>query len=205
MPPSRAALAVKHARVRELAAKNVPTAVIARTLGMDRREVRKVRNAADLPAPPRGYERQPLTLEEKWAERTRPLADGHLEWTGERQNASRTPVLRYRGRSYSPAAIAFRMQHGVAPVGQAFSGCGTRHCVAPAHVDDTARRIRDRNALRVVLGTAARPAVCRRAGHDQSVHGRIQPNGAAYCQACKRGDKAAARLAAGNSSPADTR
>lgn len=195
MPPSRAQLAAKHARVRELAAANHTTADIARALGMDRRDVRKIRNASGLPAT-LGYEQQPLTLTEKWTERTRPLDGGHLEWTGERQSTSRTPVMRYRGKAYSAAAIAFRIHHGTDPIGQAFAGCGLKHCVAPDHIDDTARRSRDRAALRVVLGTAERPTTCRRTGHDQTIHGRIQPNGAAYCQACKRADKAAARKAA---------
>jgi hypothetical protein len=59
-----------------------------------------------------------------------------------------------------------------------------RNCVAPAHIDDTARRNRDRSALRIVLGTRERPQFCRRADHDQAVHGRLLPDGRAYCALC---------------------
>lgn len=183
MPPSRAELAAKHARVVELAAAGVPTSTIATELHMDRRTVRALRNEAGHPATPRVA--QPLTLEEKWASLTREVGGGHLEWLGERAKRSGTPVMRYREEPYSPAAIAFRMRTGRDAVGQAFAECGYRHCVAPEHVDDTTTRIRDREALRRVVGMPAAPKVCRH-GHDQAVDGRREADGTAYCQACKR-------------------
>lgn len=195
MPPSRAELAAKHQRVRELAAAGRSTAAIARELGMDRRDVRKVRATAGIPALPGGTP-QLLTVDEKWAERTRPVDGGHLEWTGERQRTSGTPVMRHSGATYTAAAIAFRIQHGTDPDGRAIPACGYPHCVAPDHIDDTARRNRDRAALRIVLGTSERPATCRRSGHDQNIHGRLGPDGVAYCQACKRDDKRTARATA---------
>jgi hypothetical protein len=190
MPPSRAELAAKHERVRRLAAEGWATARIAKELGMDRRDVRAVRNAAGLPVGP--FVQQPLTLEQKWAERTQPVDGGHLEWSGSRA-VSGTPIMIYRGRMYTAAAIAFRIHNGTDPIGYAKASCGTAHCVAPEHVDDAARRARDRAALRIVLGTGERPAFCRRAGHDQTVHGRLSPDGVQYCHACNLTTKATAR------------
>jgi hypothetical protein len=182
MPPSRAELAAKHARVRELAAAGQSTAAIARELGMDRRDVRKVRAAAGIPALPGGGP-QPLTVEEKWRQRTRPIGSGHLEWAGETATGSGTPVMRHSGHTYTAARIAYRIQHGTEPAGRVGPGCGMPHCVAPAHQDDTARQQRDRAALRIVMGSAERPATCRH-GHDQSMHGALLPDGRAYCTRC---------------------
>ncbi|MCC9307718.1 hypothetical protein LN042_11520 [Kitasatospora sp. RB6PN24] len=140
MPPSRAELAAKHQRVRELAAAGRSTAAIARELGMDRRSVREVRATAGIPALPGGTV-QHLTVEEKWAERTRPVDGGHLEWTGEHSTGpSRTPVMRHSGQTYTAGRIAYRIQHGTDPTGHAKPDCGHHRCVAPAHQYDTATR-----------------------------------------------------------------
>lgn len=191
MPPSKAELAAKHARLLELAAQGAATAVIARELHMDRRSVRSIRNAAELPADPKP-EMQPLTLEQKWANLTRQVDGGHLEWLGERAKRSGTPVMRYREKPYSPAAIAFRIRTGRDAVGQTFAECGYRHCVAPEHVDDTLTRVRDRDSLRAVLGMAPPPKQCVH-GHDQAKEGRRGPGGVAYCEACKRDQRHQAR------------
>ncbi|MFJ5923876.1 hypothetical protein ACIQF6_14885 [Kitasatospora sp. NPDC092948] len=189
MPPSRAQLAAKHARVIELATAGRSTASIANELHMDRRQVRQIRADANIPSLPAGRI-QTLTVEEKWQQRVRELPDGHLEWTGERQHTSGTPVMRHSGQTYTAARIAYRIKHGTDPIGYATPGCGTRHCIAPDHIDDLPRRTRDRAALRTVLGTRPRSKTCQRSGHDQDIHGRIEPNGSAYCAACKRDDKA---------------
>jgi hypothetical protein len=184
MPPSKAELAAKHARLLELAAEGWTTRALALELHMDRRSVRQIRNDAGLPADPKPV-RQPLTLEEKWAALTRKTRGGHRKWLGERAKRSGTPVMRYREQSYSPAAIAFRIRTGRDAVGQTFAECGYPHCVAPEHVDDTTTRFRNRDALRKVLGMPAAPERCVRR-HDQAVEGRRGPDGVAYCEACKR-------------------
>lgn len=183
MAVSRAETARKRAQLLDLAAAGTSTAQIARELHMDRRDVRRLRNEAGHPAPEKI--RQPLTLEEKWRANTRPVDGGHLEWLGECQRTSGTPVMRYRERCYTAAAIAFEIQHGRKPVGQAFAECGFKHCVAPEHVDDTETRVRDRQALRMVLGMRPAKEKCRR-GHDQAAHGRRLPSGVAYCERCRR-------------------
>lgn len=184
MPPSRAELAAKHARVAELAAQGTPTSTIANELHMDRRSVREIRNTAGHPAKPKpGVTTS--TMEEKWTKLTNRVGGGHLEWLGERAKRSGTPVLRYREVSYSPAAIAFRMRTGREPEGQCFAECGFPHCVSPEHVDDTTTRVRDREALRRVIGMRPAPKVCRK-GHDQKAEGRRLPDGRSYCLACQR-------------------
>lgn len=155
---------------------------ISRELRADKARVRQIR--AELGVEPHVHIPQPLTLEEKWAVNTRPVDGGHLEWTGERRTASRTPVLRYWPKTYSPAAIAFRMKHGRDPEGQVYADCGMKQCVAPDHVDDVPGRLAKRAALRQAKGVPERQEQCRY-GHDQSVHGRFERDGRPYCEACK--------------------
>lgn len=161
---------------------------IARHLHCDRHRVTGIRRSLGLPKLPP----QPLTLEEKWRSYTRAVDGGHVEWTGERNNQTGTPVMRYRQKAISPAAVAFRIQHGRDPEGYAIADCGKQHCVAPAHVEDTTARTKGREQLRYLTGGAERPAQCRH-GHDQQVHGLYERNGTAYCGKCKRLAKAATR------------
>lgn len=177
----------KRARLLELAAAGTSTAAIVRELHMDPRDVRRIRNAAGHPAPKPVP--QPLTLEQKWRSKTQPVEGGHLEWLGERQRTSGTPIMRYKERCYTAAAIAFEIRHGRKPVGQAFAECGFHQCVAPEHVDDTPARVRDRQALRIVLGMRPAKPVCGR-GHDQAEHGRRSPDGGAYCERCRQEQRA---------------
>lgn len=154
---------------------------IARQLGVDRAAVRRIRAEAGIP-----YVRpeQVRTLEEKWATRTRPIDGGHLEWIGERGNTAGTPVMRYKDEYYSPAAVAFRIKHGRDADGYAIADCGMKHCVAPDHVEDEAGRQRNREQLRYLMGGGERKPYCIH-GHDQAEHGRYEPDGTAYCEACK--------------------
>ncbi|MCX3059594.1 hypothetical protein [Streptomyces beihaiensis] len=158
---------------------------ISRALGCDRHRVADIRRALNLPnAVP-----QPLTLEQKWRSLTRPLEGGHLEWLGERVGAARTPVMRYKEQSYSPAAIAFTLQHGRQPEGQVKAECGMRQCVAPAHVEDQPGRLRLRAQLRRILGSREPKTYCVH-GHHQALHARLSPDGrTAYCAACKTEQK----------------
>lgn len=162
---------------------------IARELRCDKGRVRRIRVELDLPAyVPAARTR---TIEEKWAQHTRPLDGGHLEWTGERHAVFGTPILRYRGKSYSPAAIAFRIRHGRDADGYAIADCGRKHCIDPDHVEDEAGRRRNREQLRYLTGGSERKPFCIR-GHDQAVHGAYEADGRAYCRECKRLAKQAA-------------
>jgi hypothetical protein len=160
---------------------------IVRELRVDKHRVARIRRELGLPA----YvpTEQTRTLEQKWASHTRPADGGHLEWTGEHASASGTPVLRYKEKSYSPAAVAFSIRHGRDAVGYVIADCGRQHCVAPEHVDDEAGRQSKRQELRRERGLGSRSDTCPH-GHDQSQHGRLEPDGTAYCEACKRDRKA---------------
>ncbi|MFE1925836.1 hypothetical protein ACFW91_25095 [Streptomyces asoensis] len=173
----------KEAEIRRLLNAGLSASAVARQLSADRAAVRRIRREAGLPVAPV----QPLSLEEKWAVHTRPVDGGHLEWTGERVGTSRSPVMRYREKSYSPTAIAFRQRTGRDPVGQVKAECEHHQCVAPAHVEDEPGRIRLREQLRHLTGMGPRKPECRR-GHDQAEHGRYQSDGVAYCHACHDGE-----------------
>lgn len=153
---------------------------IARRLRCDRHRVGDIRRELGIPNLPA----QPMSLRQKWAANTRPAAGGHVEWLGERQSTSGTPVLRYREKSYSPAGIAFEIRHGRPAVGYAFAECGMKHCIAPGHVDDETTRAQTREQLRYLTGGGVRKTHCVH-GHDQTVHGRYESDGVAYCHACK--------------------
>ncbi|MCM1964863.1 hypothetical protein [Streptomyces sp. G1] len=159
-------------------------AAIARELGCDRHAVGDIRRALALPNVPR----QPLTLEQKWATFTRELPGGHVEWTGERQKTSGTPLLRHREQAYTAARVAFRIGNGREPQGYTYADCGLKHCVAPGHVEDEPMRIRAREQLRYLGGGPEHKTHCAH-GHDLSTHVRYEPDGVAYCSACKSDSK----------------
>lgn len=155
---------------------------IVRELRVDKQRVRRIRAELDLP----DYVRPDMvrTIEEKWALYARPLDGGHMEWTGERATGG-TPLVSYKEKHHSAAAVAFRIRTGRDPQGYTLSDCGMRHCVAPDHVDDEAGRARTREQLRYLTGGRERKPECRH-GHDQAMHGAYEPDGAAYCRECKR-------------------
>nr|WP_202447240.1 hypothetical protein [Streptomyces sp. SID5468] len=148
--------------------------------------VARARAALGIPKTPRPS----TTLAEKWGAHTRPLDGGHLEWTGRRQHGG-TPVLVFRGRTYSAARVAYQVRTGRQPDGHVYAECGVEHCVAPEHVEDTAGRTRIREQMRYLAGGQQRPDRCVH-GHDQGEHGRLTTDGRHYCQACKRNRKALA-------------
>ncbi|MEV7422839.1 hypothetical protein [Streptomyces sp. NPDC091212] len=167
--------------IEELLRAGLSNTAIGRQLHCDRHRVADIRRDLGIPNIPA----QPFSLEEKWRARTRPVAIGHLEWTGERQSTSGTPVMRHSGKWYTAAAIAFRIRHGRDPQGQARAECGHHQCVAPDHVDDTVTRTKTREQLRYLTGHGERRPYCVH-GHDQAVEGLYEADGRAYCGACKR-------------------
>jgi hypothetical protein len=158
---------------------------VHRRLRMDREAIRRIRRQLAIPTQPL----QPLSVEQKWALRARELPGGHMEWTGSLSTGSRTPILHYRGKVFTAAAIAFRIRTGRDPVGHVMPECDLPHCVAPRHLDDAAIRLRDRQALREILQMGPGPSHCGH-GHDQDEYGRRSPAGVSYCHRCKLDRKA---------------
>ncbi|WP_435218356.1 hypothetical protein [Streptomyces sp. bgisy034] len=169
----------KDAEIRQQISSGASNAAVRRATGADVSAIRRIRRDMGVACPPQHTH----TLESKWAERARPIEGGHLEWAGERGNVSGTPLIRYREQTYTAAAVAFRMRTGRDPVGPVKAECGVHQCVAPGHVEDAPGRDRLREQLRFLLGKGERPARCRR-DHDQAEHGRLLPDGVAYCRAC---------------------
>ncbi|MCX4993809.1 helix-turn-helix domain-containing protein [Streptomyces longwoodensis] len=168
------------AQIREQLTQGLSAQAVARVLGVDRAAVRRIRDELGLPPRPA----QPLSLDEKWEQRAKPVEGGHREWTGGRVGLSRTPVMAYRGKTYTAASLAFRRRTGRDPVGQVKAECGMQQCVAPEHVEDEPGRMRLREQLRHLLGMGERPQKCAH-GHAQAEHGRLLPGGVAYCQVCQ--------------------
>lgn len=180
----------KRAEIIHLINEGLTNAEIGRRLRVERQMVGLIRKdigARNVPA-------QPLSLEEKWATLTTRAEGGHLDWTGERQKQSGTPILRYKEQAYTAAQVAFRIKHGHAPEGYVYAECGYRHCVAPDHVDDQRTRTQGREQLRYLTGGRKRAERCRH-GHDQSQWGRYETDGRAYCHRCKLAIKSAQQSA----------
>jgi hypothetical protein len=156
---------------------------IATELRVDKTRVRRIRIELGLPQFVRTEETR--SIEDKWRLYAEPLDGGHMQWTGERSTNSNLPLVSFKERHYSAAAIAFRIRTGRDPEGYALADCGLTHCVAPAHVEDAPGRRRNREQLRYLQGRGPLPERCK-AGHEQSVHGRLATDGRSYCDTCKR-------------------
>ena len=78
-----------------------------------------------------------LTVEDPFWCRTRPAGDGHLDWTGYR-NEKGTASFHWRHTGYSALRIAYRIRTGQDPEGYAHATCEHPGCVAPDHVADSA-------------------------------------------------------------------
>jgi len=96
---------------------------------------RAEREARGEPVPTAKKPRQVRTFQSLYDERTQPLPDGHLGWTGA------TPVA-LKARYYTPMQIAFRVDRKRAPVGIVRRTCAVDGCVLPAHLMDQQERDR---------------------------------------------------------------
>ncbi|MFD6421576.1 hypothetical protein [Streptomyces sp. NPDC060198] len=178
---------IPEADIVALLRQGLSNSAIRRELRCDKDRVARLRAHHNIPP----VQLQPLTLEQKWATKTVPLAGGHVDWTGSRGSAG-TPVLAYRAKLHTAASVAFRIRTGRDPVGYVRPECGREHCVAPDHVEDEPGRQAVREQLRYLTGGTARPGRCVH-GHDQAVHGKYESDGTAYCGLCKAEQRAACR------------
>lgn len=122
---------------------------IGRRLHTNPKRVRRIRTELELP----DYQPTPtLTLEQKWATRTKTVAHGHMRWTGGLRGGM--PSLTYQQYNYSARRIAFRLGHGREPVGRVLPGCDHTWCIAPEHTTDGPMRRAD-NVFAAVFGRAA--------------------------------------------------
>jgi hypothetical protein len=99
---------------------------IARQVGVDHQTVADRRAALNLPDA--RTIKGPASPEDLYWRRTRPTSDGHLEWTGHRNN---TGVAR---------RVAFRIRWEREPIGRVTSGCEHDGCVHPDCVEDQPMR-----------------------------------------------------------------
>ena len=79
------------------------------------------------------------TPEDLFWKRVKPTDDGHMEWTGYRNNSG-APSLRHGGRNLSAYRLAYRIATGHEPEGYALPSCGRHGCVKPGHHGDRADR-----------------------------------------------------------------
>lgn len=85
---------------------------------------------------------QRVTHQSAFDAHSRPVDDGHVEWT--RVNAMKHPQVAVHGVYYSVPRLAFLLGHGREPVGHVKATCDHDGCVAWQHLTD--REIRNARA-----------------------------------------------------------
>ncbi|MFD5709538.1 WhiB family transcriptional regulator [Streptomyces pharetrae] len=119
------------------------------------------RQAVAIPAEPK-QPRPKRTLRGVWNTCSRPLGNGHIQWTG----AAKVSV---NGRMHTPKQISFALDRGRRPQGMILPTCGEPRCVHPAHLADEAERTRcgTRPGYQKHLREGTEPCEpCRRANAD---------------------------------------
>lgn len=111
---------------------------IGRALHTNPKRAGRIRREEGIPQAER---KQGLTLEQKWATHAKPVALGHVQWTGGLRGC--TPNLVHQQINYSARRIAFRLGHSREPVGRVLPGCGQPWCIAPDHTTDEVVRRAD--------------------------------------------------------------
>lgn len=176
--------------VEALLRRGVRAALINEQTGVPLATLIRYRQRLGLPTPPRARPHVE-SLQSAFESRTRPGPDGHLVWTGGTSGGG-APYFMNASTNYSGYRVAFWLRTGTWPVGQARPECGTPHCVAPAHIDDTVTRTRDRAALAAVMGRwHVRTEMCPK-GHLYGEWARYKPDGVRYCGGCQADGRKAA-------------
>jgi hypothetical protein len=184
----------KHDEAAALLRKGMPTRDVAKAVGMARSAALRVRRIEGIEV------QRAVPLADKLAVSVVPL-DGtsHAVWSGKRNHG--TPVIRHRGNEVSAAAVVYEAHYGRPPKGMAKSDChvdggGPELCMNPAHILDEDDRQRERRQLRALMGLEAPGGVCA-GGHDQTVHGKVEPSLRVYCGTCATERRAANRRLSG--------
>ncbi|WP_329131466.1 helix-turn-helix domain-containing protein [Streptomyces sp. NBC_01476] len=118
----------------------------------------------------------PTDLATRWHARTTPTHDGHLEWVGH-------SGIVWQQKTLSQPAIGFALHTGRTPIGYARQDCGHPKCILPGHLLDDPGRYQNRLMLRTLRGLPPVGPRCRR-DHDQTIEGRLDGDGNAYCIRC---------------------
>lgn len=90
---------------------------------------------------------------EAFADRTRPVDGGHLEWTG--TYLGTTPAVEFDGNRFTAGRLAFWVRYERYPVGLVLPDCDYPGCVAPDHVQDQPMREQLRTQYTAIFGRAA--------------------------------------------------
>ncbi|MFI1472081.1 hypothetical protein [Streptomyces wuyuanensis] len=93
------------------------------------------------------------SIEQALLDRSRPIDDGHRQWTG--ATYGKHQHLKHNGRRYTAARAAFIARYDREPVGAVIPGCGLPGCVAPDHMEDRPMRDRNRAVFAAIFGGSA--------------------------------------------------
>lgn len=118
--------------------------------------VAPARKALGLPKAKSGY-KAAASPEDLFWRRIKPTDDGHMEWTGYRNNTG-APSLRHGGRQLSAYRIAYRIAHGREPDGYALPSCGRDGCAKPGHHSDRSDRAREARVDALYAGIFGQPS-----------------------------------------------
>ena len=128
---------MSRAAIEELLNAGYGNVFIAEHVHVSRKQVAAIRADLGLPASRRRY--QASTPEDLYWRRTRPVAGGHLAWTGYR-NSKGVPAVRTVDGMQAAYRIAYRIRWQREPVGRVKPGCEYGGCVHPNCVEDQAMR-----------------------------------------------------------------
>lgn len=123
--------------------------------GLSEKDRRRLLRRRGIKLPEEEEPPPPRTFQSLYDERTAPLGDGHLTWTGS------TPVS-CEGAYHTPTQIAFRVSRGRPAEGIVRRTCKQDGCVLPAHLTDQRERREQQEAA--AEAEAERKAEAERAG-----------------------------------------
>ena len=128
---------MSRAAIEELLNAGYGNKAIAQQLGVGHKRVAEIRAELGLPRSRRRY--VAASPEGLFWRRTRPVAGGHLAWTGYR-NSKGVPAVRTVDGMQTAYRIAYRIRWQREPVGRVKPGCEYGGCVHPNCVEDQAMR-----------------------------------------------------------------
>lgn len=177
----------KHSLIAKLLRDGMYHREIRMLLKVSQTTVTAVRTAEGIPVPPRTHG----TVQQKLRDGIQSVSGtDHTTWAGYTNHG--TPVIRHRGSEVSAAALIFEARAGRKPVGRVSSECdGHPQCMTGTHLMDHTERQALRRQMQSLLGLPGPAAECF-AGHDQRVHGAVEPDLTNYCATCNA-DRSAKR------------